>query len=250
MTNTAQESTTPARSGSADHPTTPRGEVILTHPNRAGALVDLYEITTTRTYDNSRSSTHTAYRLVCRGCGHEQTRYDRGGYGHWKITDLSTAKREVARHAEQCGFLDPREHEQARLAGRLAEAIREARADHTHANTTAGLLLALAGLAIANPDKLPGGPLAAAGYAAAYTAIALLLATFVPRTAGHPALRRRRQYAAEILTELREGPDPIGEARRVRETARITVRKYTTIRTAVALLALALALFGLAALTG
>ncbi|KWX02751.1 hypothetical protein LI90_3797 [Carbonactinospora thermoautotrophica] len=216
MTNTAQESTTPARSGSADHPTTPRGEVILTHPNRAGALVDLYEITTTRTYDNSRSSTHTAYRLVCRGCGHEQTRYDRGGYGHWKITDLSTAKREVARHAEQCGFLDPREHEQARLAGRLAEAIREARADHTHANTTAGLLLA----------------------------------TFVPRTAGHPALRRRRQYAAEILTELREGPDPIGEARRVRETARITVRKYTTIRTAVALLALALALFGLAALTG
>ncbi|MCX9190575.1 hypothetical protein C3Y87_03930 [Carbonactinospora thermoautotrophica] len=249
MTNTAQEATAPARGGSADHPTTPRGEVILTHPNRAGALVDLYEITTTRTYDG-RSSTDTWYRLVCRGCGHEQTRYDRSGYGHWKITDLSTAKREVARHAEQCGFLDPREHEHARLAGRLAEAIREARADHTHANTTAGLLLALAGLAIANPDKLPGGPLAAAGYAAAYTAIALLLAVFVPRTAGHPAYRRRRQYATEIIAELREGPNTIGEARRVRETARITIRKYRLIRAAVALLALALALFGLAALTG
>lgn len=132
---------------------------------------------------------------------------------------------------------------------RAAAVIAESRTDHAHANTTAGLLLALAGLAVSNPYALPSGPVALAGYVTAYTAIGILLAVFIPRIRGHSARRWANTDTATLAGELSTDPDTTDQAARIREMSRITVRKYRLVQTAVVCLVIAATLFGSAAIT-
>ncbi|KWX03216.1 hypothetical protein LI90_4267 [Carbonactinospora thermoautotrophica] len=149
---------------------------------------------------------------------------------------------------------DPEE----RVCERLVRQIDETRVETRNADAKAGLLLALAGLAVANPDKLPRGVFAAAGHALAYAAILLLLWAVLPRLG--PRRRpfgartdfpgwARRTTAGDVEFDVRAGfASPLTLAERLHVLARLAVRKYRLIQAAVVLLAAAAALYGIAAL--
>ncbi|KWX05985.1 hypothetical protein TH66_00270 [Carbonactinospora thermoautotrophica] len=150
---------------------------------------------------------------------------------------------------------DPEE----RVCERLVRQIDETRVETRNADAKAGLLLALAGLTVTNPDKLPGGAFAAVGHALAYAAILLLLWAVLPRLG--PRRRpfgartdfpgwARRATAGDVEFDVRAGFDsPLTLAERLHTLARVAVRKYRLIQAAVVLLAAAAGLYGLAGLT-
>ncbi len=145
-----------------------------------------------------------------------------------------------------------------RLCDQLAHQIDEVRAETRNADAKAGLLLALAGLAAANPDKLPAGALAAVGHALALVAVVVLLVAVLPRLG--PRCRpfgtradfpgwARRDTASDVWFDVEHGfASPLTLAERLHQISRIAVRKYRLVQAAVVLLTGAAGCYGLAAL--